>query len=301
MLVRWKKIQEEKESKKNIAIMLDLEGTIDGIDDEKASRLIRQVEEIRRRMDAEEAILMISTHYNNPTKMKKPLEILSRNLVRGVRIGTSFYYGGTYDYNEQQEERKGIGFNFDKIRTFEAYYVKKDNVWFALIDDGLEEDTYKKYQNHHPMLQCRPSQRRKETQNDNFMSLSTTTRGFAGVLELLDRYLESTKKMTKSEILERQRNQSISSSPKEERVTDVYPFLYRYLEEDEASEKDYKQMLFWLEYRISQRYNSKEELEWMQKTVQLLIQKLEGNKNCEKEKSLKALQKSISKKIQKIS
>ena len=67
--------------------------------------------------------------------------------------------------------------------------------------------------------------------------------------------------MTKSEILERQRNQSISSSPKEERVTDVYPFLYRYLEEDEASEKDYKQMLFWLEYRISQRYNSKEEMD----------------------------------------
>ena len=49
--------------------MLDLDGTIDFIDDEKIKIFIMQLNYLRIKFGATEATICISTHYSDPNKM----------------------------------------------------------------------------------------------------------------------------------------------------------------------------------------------------------------------------------------
>lgn len=268
-----------------IAVMLDLDGTIDGIDDEKASIFVKQLEYLRQKFKADEGIISISTHYDNASKIKSVLDIFARNLSGSIKIGKSFYYGGTYDYEKQLDIPCGMNFNRDKVATFDSHYVNiigPVNKWIAIIDDGIDEDVYMKYQDIHPMLLCKPSQSERTVAKNNFMRRATTTKGFDGVLEVLDEYTDSIKSLSSIQILDTQRNMisHLSSYELTEKVRKrEYSFLERYFKEGYADEDDYQDTLVWLLLTNSSTCPSKEELIYIERILEVMIAHFQNNEN----------------------
>lgn len=251
---------------KTIAVMLDLDGTCDNIDDEKAKTFLAQIDFLRQKFEAQTATISISTHYDNSNSMKKVLDILSRNLPSCVKIGLNFYYGGIYDYERKEEIPKEDRFNSDKVETFTRYFVNRigcNNQWFAIIDDMLV-DTYKKFQDDRPMLAARPSLiDGREMARNNFMSIATMTRGIDGVIEILSTYIEYTKGLTRFQIMEKQRSM-ITHLSSWDLVGKIrkrdYAYLVRYFQEGFADKDDYSDALEWFFYTNSDIMPSKEEL-----------------------------------------
>lgn len=268
-----------------IAVMLDLDGTINGINDEKASAFVKQLDYIRQKFKAEEGFISISTHYDNSSKIKENLDILARNLSSTIKIGMSFYYGGTYDYEKNCDTACGMRFNHDKVETFTSYYVhdiSQRNSWFAIIDDGIEDDVYLKYQNWHPMVVCRPSQSEECVSKNHFMRRASTEFGFDGVLEAMDSYIESITPLSPIQILDTQRNMimHLSSFQLIEKIRGRdYAFLERYFLEGYADEEDYQDTLSWLLLTNSNACPSKEELIYLQRILEFMITHFQENEN----------------------
>ena len=263
---------------KTIAVMLDLDGTCDFLNDSKAKIFIAQLDKLQKKFEAKKATISISTHHHNSDKMHEPLKILSRNLTHGIEIGINFFYGGIYDYEKQEEIEQGYNFNHDKVKTFDTYYISDDkinNQWFAIIDDSISENIYRQYQNIHPMLVCRPSQKEKDSlSKNNFMNMSTTTKGFDGVIEVFDFYIEAIKHLTPNQIKRAQRNMitHLSSWDLSQKVKNhEYDFLEKYFKEGCADEGDFRDTLNWLMYIIENQSPSKNELIHLQRIFRLML------------------------------
>lgn len=231
----------------SIAIMLDLDGTADNIDDIKAQKFMTQLEYLIKNFNVDYGTISISTYYRTGAVMTDVLEVLNRNLTDNVKLGFNFFYGGTYDYLQDVEIMRHPEFNSDKVETFTSYY--DNSRWMAIIDDGVASDTYKKYQDKRAMLFCRPSQDESDISDNNFMSIGTTTKGFDGVLEVLDQYIESIKDLDTWDISWKQR-MMITHVSSLELVNKIrsrdYYFLNRYFSEGYADDADYKTALEWL-------------------------------------------------------
>lgn len=242
----------EKKGQKSIAVMLDLDGTCDGICDETAEVFVNQLEILRQKFDASYATISISTHGRYPDKIKQVLDVIASHLTSNIEIALSFYYGGIYAYNQDMNIPKGFGFNSNKEKTFASYYIDDcDNQWFAIIDDGISEDVYKQYQDKQPMLLCRPSQDERDISRNNFMRIDTTTNGFDGVIEGLNTYIDSIQDLKPYQILEYQKNMMTHLSGHEvsKKVRNRnYEFIERYLKEGYADEDDYRDIITWLRF-----------------------------------------------------
>ncbi len=244
---------EEEVPRTAIAIMLDLDGTCDGIDAEKAKIFINQISQLRQQFNASVATISISTHYYHFDRIKEVLSIIEPHLVEGVEFGESFYFGGSYDYNQDMDYPHNPNFNMNKLETFAKYYINTDfyfNKWFAIIDDGIEEDVYKEYQDRRPMFLCRPSQN-CESRYNNLMKYDTTTFGFDGVVEGMKEYIESVKGLSAVAVLLEQKNmmRHLSCWELGDKVRGrEYAFVERYLREGYADEDDYRDMVHWLNY-----------------------------------------------------
>lgn len=232
---------------KTISVMLDIEGTCDFIDDEKALVFIKQLDCLRRKFGAKSVIISISTFNTSTEEIEKVLDILSPHINPNVKIGTSFYYGGTYDYGTKKN-RMG-SYSRDKVKPFYDTYVMDpefNNQWFAVIDDNISDDIYEKYQYLCPMFLCKPSQSSDNSYKNNFMMFSTTTKGFDGVLEGLAFYIDSLKYLSPERVLETQKSMMthLSSNDLIQKVRNRdYLFLEKYFEEGFADECDYKDVL----------------------------------------------------------
>lgn len=263
---------------KTIAVLLDLDGTSDFIDDKKASIFIQQLDNIRKKFGAEIGTISISTHYDNSVRMKSVLDVLARNLSENIKIGLNFYYEGIYDYDLKLDIPQEFNFNSNKVRTFDKHYINNfdlDNQWFAIIDDGISEDTYRKYQHNHPMLLCRPSQYELGI-NNNFMSIATMTKGFDGVIEIMDIYLNSIKDLSPSQILEKQKEimTHISGHELMSKIFDKkYEFVEKYFQEGYADNDDYRAALIWIYSKAEVEKFTKEELQYLKNILKLLIDK----------------------------
>ncbi len=304
---RFYEKQEEKRNKKylitrqfipkTIAVMLDLDGTTDFIDDKKAKLFIKQLELIKAKFKAQLGTISISTHYRDPSKMQSTLDILARHLTKHIKIDINFFYGGIYDYNKKEIIYQETNFNSNKVNTFYDYHINTDKVnnqWFVIIDDNISEDVCKKYKNNHPMLLCRPSQHNDNLTNNCFMSISTTTKGFDGVLEALNHYIDSIKDLSPKQILETQRNLLTHLSSYE--LGDIirkrnYPLIERYFTEGYADEEDYKDALDWLTYNLSHQTPTEEELIQIQNILQIIAKKFQSNNDEPNTKNVKKLQK----------
>lgn len=272
-------------SMKTISVMLDLDGTSDGIDDEKARLFIKQLDFIRMKFNAEKCTISISTHYSDEERIKPVLDILSRNLPKGVEIGLSFFYGGMYNYDTDQTTVLEHNFNRDKVKTFDGFYVHdliKSNQWFAIIDDGMDDDVYKKYKDIHPMLLCLPSQSEKSVQKNNFMRIATVTKGIDGVIEILDSYINSIKKLSSKAIMQKQNDLMIHLSSYElvQKIRNrEFSFVERYFKEGMADKDDYTDAMVWLKLTLLgiQKTINKEDCIHIQNILQLLSNHFNNN------------------------
>ena len=192
---------------RSIAIMLDLEGTSNKITDEEAEIFMKQVETLRNQFGNANAYICISTHSSTSTHIKMVFDILNKYRNENIIFGTSFIYGGMYSYEYNSITPVDFRFNVNKVETFIEYYLEnyKLNIgWIALIDDSLNEDVHKSYQNIIPMVGLKPSGKKEDYYN-NFMYRTTDTDNFSGVIELMDEYIKDIKGMTLDDIIEEQR------------------------------------------------------------------------------------------------
>ncbi len=260
---------------KAIAVMLDLDGTSTDIDDEGAMMFIGQLETLRKKFEASDCYISISTHYGDIAnyKIRPVLNCLFRHLTEHIKIGETFYYEGTYSYEEDHFYPRCPHFNADKIATFTGHYLNRSDfntVWFALIDDNIDKNAYREYREDKTMLVARPSSEIENTPADNIMSISTTTKGFRGVLKLLASYIVEIENLTPREILVRQCNMDDVLSKRrlqEKIIMRDYTSLENYICGGQASEADYRETITWLAYMNTITLFTLEELKHIEKIL----------------------------------
>lgn len=271
-----------------IAVMLDIEGTCDNIDDGKAREFVRMLDEIRKKFEAASGLICISTHCINSRKIKKVLEVISRNLSSTISIGTSYFYGGTYDFASGEETTVHPTFNLDKVGTFMENYVKSacsQNVWFAIIDDSIEDDVYKRLPSGRPALIGKPSSEDAELEKNTLLRIASTSRGFDGVIEIMRDYLETIYGKSVSEIKASYRDiemHHLSSYELLNKVTNrEFGFLKRYFKEGYADEDDYEDALDWI-MMLNRGYEiAEEEIEDLSEILFLIESHFRKNKQSE--------------------
>ena len=293
---RIKNYDYEKIGDNIIAVLLDLQGTCDFIDGEKAKIFIKQINKIRNVFQADTAYISISTHYSNSQEIKKVLDIFSSLLPSRIKIGTSFFNGGTYDYEENLEKCKYTFFNSNKLDTFRECYFHKPNhqlKWFAFIDDQALDTLYRQFQDNKPMLLSIPSASFESVSRNNFMRIATTTRGFDGVIETLNIYIHSIQKLTPTDILLKQKNmiRHLSSFELSDKVKKQdFTYLVQYFTLGFADSDDYIDVLEEISFLIHNENFSKENYELIQKILSILRQNFsekQDQKTLEKVKRIK--------------
>lgn len=278
---------------KSIAVMLDLDGTTDFIDKGKAQIFINQLKVLQKKFNADYGTISISTHHRDADEMMDILHLLAKQLPKTLKIGDNFYYGGIYDYNQRLDICKEYKFNANKVDTFDKHYVSNpstNNQWFAIIDDNVGENTYMKYQNTHPMLVCRPSQQYYNPKKDCLMNLATSTKGFDGVLELLDRYINLIKDLSPIQILEAQKNMimHLSSWDLSNKIMDRdYSFIYKYFSEGYADRLDYGDALTMLIFDNKNKTITKDEYFALKNILQLFEQNFITNNDSDNMQKVK--------------
>lgn len=241
-------IIEEVRLPRKISVMLDLDGTTDNIDDWKAKIFFEQLEFIRKKFEADYGTVSISTHYRSGKVMDNVLEVVERNLPEEFRIGLNFFYEGTYSYPDQVEIIRHPEFNANKVETFIRFSESSETInrWMAIIDDSLDEETYKKYQNKRRMFFCRPSQDEDSLVKNNFMSIASCKKGFDGVIEGLAQYIENIRDLSPDQIKYKQESMitHLSSFELMNKIRNHdYLYLIRYFSEGYADEDDYNDAL----------------------------------------------------------
>lgn len=258
------------DSSKSIAIMLDLEHTSNDIDIGSASIFVREVEVIRRKFNAKCCYICISTHSGSCEEVKRVLDFFAPYTSNTLKIGESYLYGASYNYQSDTLTNEGAFFNSNKLDTFKRYYLNDqyfDNVWFCVADDSLDLEVYNKFKDVHPCLFIKPG----SSEKSNFMCIPTETKGFDGVIEALDLYIKSISKLNINTIL-RNQMESISHLSSFELINRVrnhdYEFLIRYFEGNYADEHDYYDVLNWL--GLQKRELIEEEFDLVRRLLELL-------------------------------
>lgn len=265
--------------KKTISVMLDIQGTCDGIDEKQVDLFVKQLECLKEKFGAEECIISISTHFRETADIRHIIRIVAPRLPDGIRFGFNFFSGGTYNLYNDQTTNLGYMFNSNKIETFIEYInslENNDNQWMAVIDDSFSYETYKYHRDKHPMLIGRPSQKRYNASKDNFMSIGTETVGFMGVLEIFDKYINSIKGVDADKILDKQINMMCHLSGSE--LWDIirkrdFNYIEQYFLGGFADEDDYRDTLIKIGFTLSHEEATKEELPVLKRIFNLLSDK----------------------------
>ena len=202
----------------SIILMLDIEGTLNNINDEKAKKFITIIQSLKIKNNAKNAILCLSTHSSDTKDLKTYLDIIHKQLPQNnsITIGKNFYLQGTYDYQKDIKQYMEARYNHYKTQVFEQYYLKESNPntqnqisnvsWFAIIDDSIDPEYVKKFQHTRLMNIFRPSQYDFNCKsNNNCMCYNTNTKGFDGVLEMLTEYKRDIQNKSMLERLEEQK------------------------------------------------------------------------------------------------
>lgn len=284
-----------KRREKIITILLDLQGTCNFIDNDKAKYFIKQINKIKNKFMADSAIICISTHDPDSRGMKKVFDIIRPHLPSHTKIGTSFFYEGTYDYNTDTEICRKPSFNSHKLDTFKDYYINNPHYqikWFAFIDDGATDTIYKEFQQQKPMLLCKPSQSEAEIYYNNFMRIATTTYGFDGVIECLDKYIDSIRGLTPSEIFTKQKNmiRHLSRIELGDKVLERdFIFLKEYFDSGFADQDDYNDVLQAILVTLERLEPSYEEREVIHNILTIISAKFNENKDEKRLRKVKLL------------
>ncbi len=205
------KLKNNPAKKRVIAIMLDLQGTIDDMTDETTQIFMEQLTKLKTKFNVHQVLLNISTHTDLPSPtLDKYMSILANNLKPHIILDEATYLFGTYNfYTKECNPLPNQQNNYNKTEVFESRYLDNpqyDVIWFGLVDDYLNPNYFRKFQNHRLMAEFIPSLHDENNKKyDNLMSISSLTPGFLGVIECFATYLNYIKDMTSNSIAETQK------------------------------------------------------------------------------------------------
>ncbi|MBR4618601.1 MAG: hypothetical protein IKO49_04790 [Bacilli bacterium] len=279
------KKEDNTSGKSVINILLDLDGTCDNIDSDLARIFILKLDKVRRYFNAELTLISISTHYSDPSRIKMILDLLTSNINDKIDIGPNFYYGGIYDYKLNSIRPKEKEFNTDKIQTFKDYYLNKpiyNTKFIAIFDDMIFSDSYMDFKDDYPILICRPSQIIVNQIDNNLMSYSTSTKGFYGVVEGLDQYMDTIKNIKLEEILKIQKEAEYHISQHEivdKIMNKDYEFIEKNFQNIKFNTSDYFNMIYLLINIVSNKNLNENDIYHLNNILELII----NNNKLEKE------------------
>lgn len=293
--------KEDNTSRKSVInILLDLDGTCDNIDSDLVRIFSLELDKLRRYFNADITLISISTHYSDPSKIKTTLDLINQNLSNTTNIGPNFYYGGIYDYKSNSIKLEEKGFNTDKIKTFKDYYLNQSiykTNFIAIFDDMIFSDSYMDFKDDYPILICRPSQIIVNQVDNNLMSYSTTTKGFYGVVEGLDQYIDAIKNIKLEEILNKQKQVEYHISQHEivDRIMNKdYEFIEKNFINIKFNTSDYFNMLYLFINIDSNNTLNENDIYHLNNILELIINNNKLETEDEKE-TIKKLQKIINK------
>lgn len=180
---------EMKHPKSKLVVMLDLQGTLNGLSDDKAKKFMEQLDFLCNKFRGSKVLLTLSSHVFDVSSMIQYLDIFHRNLKPNIEIAVSSFLGGTYDYQKKEITYQYFGYNFNKLDTFEQNFLDDDVVWFAIIDDQINFDCIRDFQKKRFMMFCRPSRLEGDLKEDNLLCCSSVYYGFDGVLDAMNKYI----------------------------------------------------------------------------------------------------------------
>lgn len=276
------KLLDLEKRKTAIAVMLDIQGTLDNIDDQKANLFIKQLHTLRMKYGTEKIIINLSSNIHSERGLIPFLEILQRNLLPNIILDDATYLFGTYNYESGYKNEIGWGYNLKKIDLFEAKYLDRseyDIIGLGIIDDRADPSYIEKHKDNRPVFTIRPSQKDKESlKYDNLMCYSTETFGFDGVLECLDTYLKRLKDVPADKVVEEQQKELMHLGALEVRTLCIkkkFDLLYRFIKENKLDEEDYERVARELNYLIKEKNIEKNELNILKKLIEALIPHIE--------------------------
>lgn len=224
-------VRDGQEKEKVIVIMLDVQGTLEGINEENCNIFIRQLNVLRQQFDATKAIINVSSHIYDLLPIKNLTDIIKKNLRDGIIFNDISLFGAVYHYDTDIMELKGFGYNSSKTQTFEDNYLNQNNynvVWFGIVDDDCSPSYIDRFRNKQPMIVCRPSQKENSLKYNNLMCYNSLTQGFEGTIDCLQQYIKRIDSLTIDEIMKQQKNMMRHLSSLEVTLA-VLNKKYRYL------------------------------------------------------------------------
>lgn len=198
----------EQNATSTILIMLDIGGTVDEINPVKAKKFVQLLNLIKRQYKADNLEICISTHDHSPKRIPWLIKELTPFLKKDNYIGTCFYMDGIYDVKTNQHKEVTPLYNYQKIDPFLQHYFifntnSKHIKWVGVMDDSINIESISKLQNSCPVTIFKPSQISEE--KDTFMCYNTTTYGFDGTLETLQKHYSNLLKFGYKKLFDEQK------------------------------------------------------------------------------------------------
>lgn len=188
---------------KTILVMLDVRGTLDGMNDNQARHFIQLLTCIKNTFGGEKIKLFFSSHDMGVSGIRNYYQILKNHLTDEIEVDISYYLNGEYDCLHDGVKEYYFGYNMKKVDKLESK-LDENVLWFGLFDDSVNPDYVKKYKEIRPMAVFRPSSS-SSCEDDNMMCYSTKVKGFDGVIEVLEKYVIMLEKLGNQDLLEVQK------------------------------------------------------------------------------------------------
>lgn len=270
------------EKNNSIVVMLDIRGTLDGMTPEKVKYFFALLDNVRLFYNASTIKLFFSSFDKNPDGIRKYFNIMKDYIPNTMEIGNSYYRCGNYDCLNNKEEFISDTYNYDKDALLEENYIDDSVKWFGIFDDKQDSEYVKCFKEVRPMAVFRASLKEKENfSNDNIMCYTTSTFGFDGCIENLEKYLYMLEEHIGEDMVTVQK-EALFNFDDEIRyrvlhITNDFKLLLRYIEADKCSQDDYNYVLRFLAAYV--RSASSEELVTINRIVEVIISKINWNYN----------------------
>lgn len=267
---------------KSIVVMLDIRGTLDKMTGDKAIYFFQLLDMIRVFYKADIIKLFFSSFDKNPDGIREYFNIMKDFTPLNMEIGTSYYRYGNYDCLEDKTEYVNDTYNYDKDTLLEENYINDNVTWFGIFDDKQDAEYVKCFKEVRPMAVFRASLNDSaDFENDNIMCYTTSTFGFDGCIENLERYISLLEKHKGEDMVEVQKKAlfKLDSSTRYNILhkTRDFELLIRYIQEGMCTQDDYNTIIRFIATDIKNA--PKEDLVIFNKIIELIIPNINWNYN----------------------
>ena len=233
--------QHEPNKSNRIVVIFDVQGSLTGLDDEKAKKLNDYLHFLRVKYAVKEVAVSLVSRSHNYSELLNYMEILKRNFGKSIKLDNSH----TVHMTINPDTLTAVGrCAFDNPMIFKSYYNDKITKWIGIFDNSYGTNILSDYKGDQPIVLFRPSCKHEtDLKYDNAICYSTQTEGIDGVLETLQIYCDKLVNTSANSLTEEQKKCLVHpGSGMIQRLCKNrdYDMLIRYMTETKLFEGDYK-------------------------------------------------------------